>query len=92
MTNLLSRHMLFVPGCSDVMLCCYEFLCLCWKTLFYQPVVVELCLFPSLVSDVLEHNLSSVCQCVSDALICLKLETLHTFVAQLGMISRGWAS
>jgi hypothetical protein len=87
MTNLLSFHMLFVPQCSDVTLCCYEFLCLCWKTLLYQPVVVELYLFPSLVADVPEHNLCSVCQCVSNALIRLKLEALYTIVAQLGMIS-----
>lgn len=53
----------------------------------YQPVVVELCLFSSLVAAVPEHNLCSVCQCVSDALICLKLEALYAIVAQLGMIS-----
>lgn len=87
MTNLLSLCMLFVSGCIDLMLCHYEFLCLCWKTVLYQPVVVELCLFSCLVADVPEHNLCIVCQCVSDALIRLKLETLYAIVAQLGMIS-----
>ena len=85
MTNLLSLQMFFVSGCSDVALCHFEFLCLCWKTVLYQPVVVELCLFSSLVGDVSEHNLCIVCQCVSDVLIRLKLEALYTVVAQLGM-------
>ena len=86
MTDLLSLHMLFVPGCSDVTLCCYEFLCLCWKTVLYHLVVVELCLFSSLVADVPECNLCNFCRCVSGALIRLKLEAPYTIVAQLGMI------
>jgi len=83
----MSLHMLYVSGCSDIMLCHYEFLCLCWKAVLYQHVVVELCLFSCLVADVPEHNLYSVCQCVSDALIQLKLETFYAVVAQLGVIS-----
>lgn len=85
MTNLLALQMFFVSGCSDVTFCHFEFLCLCWKTVLYQPVVVELCLFSSLVGDVPKRNLCVVCQCVSDVLICLKLEALYTVVAQLGM-------
>jgi hypothetical protein len=91
MTNLLSLRMLFVSGCSALVLCHYEFLCLCWKTVLYQPVVVELCLFSCLVADVPEHNLCSACQCVSDTLIPLKLEMLYAVVAWLGVISLVWS-